>query len=60
MSTATASVASSCSSFNLAYTVPLSNVAMRREYMGPKGNTPQDPLDVSGIHMAISASHEVN
>lgn len=56
----TASVATSCSSFNSAYAVPLSNVVMGREYMGPKGNTSQDLLDISGIHMAISASHEMN
>ena len=56
----TASVAASCSSFNSAYAVPLSNVAMGREYMGPKGNTPQDLLDISGIHVAISASHDMN
>ena len=54
------SVATSCSSFNSAYAVPLSNVAMGREYVGLKGNTPQDLLDILGIHMAIHASHEMN
>ena len=56
----TASVATSCSSFNSAYTIPLHNVAMGKEYMGPQGNTPQYLLDISGIHMAISASHVMN
>jgi len=56
----TASVATSCLSQNLAYAIPLSNFAMGREYMGPKENTPQNLLDISGIHMAINASHEMN
>jgi hypothetical protein len=56
----TASVATSCSSFNSAYTIPLHNVAMGKEYMGPQGNTPQYLLDISGIHMAISTSHVMN
>jgi hypothetical protein len=60
MSQSTSSVENSCSLFNSAYAVPLSNVAMGTEYMGHKGNTPQDLLDISGIHMAINASHEVN
>ena len=56
----TASVAVSCSSFNSAYAVPLSNVVMGKENMGPKENPPQDLLDISGIHMAVDASHEMN
>jgi len=56
----TVSVETSCSSFNSAYAVPLSNVAMGTEYMRPKGNTPQDLLDTSGILMAINAPHEMN
>jgi len=60
MSRSTASVETSCLSFNSAYAVPLSDIAVGREYMGPKGNTPQDLLDISGIHMAINDSHEVN
>ena len=56
----TVSVKISSSSFNSAYALPLSNVAVGTEYMGPKGNTPQDLLDISGIHMAINASHEMN
>jgi hypothetical protein len=56
----TASVATSCSSLNSAYAVPLRNVAMGEECMGPQGSTPQDLLGISGIHMASSASHEMN
>jgi len=39
-----------------AYAVPLSNVAMDR---GLK-RTHNDLLDISGIHMAVEASHEMN
>jgi hypothetical protein len=56
----TASAATSCSLFNSAYTVPQSKDAMGREYVGPKGNMPQNLLDISGIHLAIRASHEMN
>jgi len=56
----TVSVATSCSSLNSAYAAPLNNIAKGREYMGPKGNTSQDLLDISGIDMGIIASHEMN
>jgi hypothetical protein len=59
-SRSTASGATSCSSFNSGYAVTQSNVAMCIEYMGPKGNTPQYLLDISNIHMAINASHEMD
>ena len=60
MSRSAGSVENSYSSFNSAYAVPLSNIAMGRDYMGHKRNTPQDLLDISGIHVTISASREVN